>query len=1202
MSSPRARIESFSPSSGPVTGGTQVTILGQNFLTGCRIKFGNVDAVQVSLVSDKKITAFTPPGPIIGPVSVRIINPDQTGDVALDFFEYTPAPRPTISSVQPASGPLSGGTQVTINGQNFVSGCQVKFEGVAAQIISATSVQLKVLTPPAQFAGPVTVRVTNPDQQVGVAPNAFTYGAPPPPPVGMPPTIFSIDTLSGPVAGGTQVTIDGQNFAPNCQVKFENNLAQVLSNSATRLVVLTPPAAGASLATVRVINPNQPPAVAPNPFQYVAAPPPPPPSGLSITSVNPPSGQLAGNTEVTIQGQGFAPGCIVRFGDKLAQLLTFSSAQLRVNSPAVSAPGRVNVSVVNPNQQTATAANAFQYVEDASTLLTVKVLAPNGREMVQTGTTFNIQWSSTGASQHRVEYSLNGGLSFFPIVAGLAGTVQSYVWSVPPNIVPTGQTQVSALIRVAAQNSLGQEATDSSDESFTITVMPPGGGGVTEDDEPEGGRIIDTQTIVAGQTADFMRFPKIKDSNGRKISRCVKRELFPTAESVNFRSEIILFKQSVCAPFIETCAVGQDDGCGKCVIRIITPITAPHGTYRFDVIGTCLNCDPPRPSEFIRPPITIIIEQPRLALSVTPDTPGMFSLDAGRNAIFSIDADRTSYLGEIQLQVRSVGPLVLEERSLILPPKVMQTDRANSTERRLPIKIKTFAPEPRQDQGTPPGTYILEVFAKDPPHPDVIVTPVRVTVNVAIVPDVGIIFDRNRMEVNPGAEVVYEVILFRYNPQRLRTVETTAIVQVVVNGQLVDLMTTITQLAAPFDIPPGTRTKLALKFTVPVETTPREYEIRIETKFNTDTDPTLQTRTDTAKLIVGRPELILSLKQKQDAVRAGERADFKVGVERRFFDEDVVFSLITPDGLPENSFQVNGRPLPYTVPKGQTEFDLAIIPPVDTPPRDYRFFFQGLARNTIIATLIIEKLQITAGRRSVALLKDARDIDPILMGLDEELTIFIGVRRQSFDDRITFSTVEDIPGSVKPLPLEHKFEPNPLDNPAVTTVKLIVKTKFAASQQVGVYRFKVIAQAQGIQIAPLLYEIRVIADPLVILSTGIPVRTVSLGDLVKFRILVRRLNYISPLELKVLNQSTDLPSGSVVDLPEDMKDKPEDRESWTTLAIQLSSQIPELTQKQVFPFKVGNPRIPPNILQPLDLRLEFPPPPSRRPPIIRGPR
>jgi hypothetical protein len=106
-------------------------------------------------------------------------------------------------------------------GQSFVQGCQAKFGGVDAPTTFINSTQLSVVTPQGQATGPVTVRVLNPGQpQAGILQNAFQYVAAPPPPPQPQPFITSLNPSSGPLAGGTQVTITGQNFVFGCKVKF----------------------------------------------------------------------------------------------------------------------------------------------------------------------------------------------------------------------------------------------------------------------------------------------------------------------------------------------------------------------------------------------------------------------------------------------------------------------------------------------------------------------------------------------------------------------------------------------------------------------------------------------------------------------------------------------------------------------------------------------------------------------------------------------------------------------------------------------------------------------------------------------------------------------------------------------------------------------------------------------------------------------
>jgi hypothetical protein len=111
----------------------------------------------------------------------------------------------------------------------------------------------------------------------------------------------------------------------------------------------------------------------------------------------------------------------------------------------------------------------------------VTVLSPNGGEFFQTGQSVTIQWQVSGASSQRVQFSLDGGATWNPIVTGLSGTVTSTVWSIPTNLVPAGQ-QASALIRVVANDGTGQQVTDTSNGPFTISgpsAPPPGTGTVT---------------------------------------------------------------------------------------------------------------------------------------------------------------------------------------------------------------------------------------------------------------------------------------------------------------------------------------------------------------------------------------------------------------------------------------------------------------------------------------------------------------------------------------------------------------------------------------------------------------------------------------------------------------------------------------------------------------------------------------------------
>lgn len=88
------------------------------------------------------------------------------------------APAPTVTSVNPTSGPITGGTLVTVGGTNFASGARVEFGDVAGtQVVVAGATSLTVRSPALTQPLKVSVTVTNPDGKAGTLPDAFQFQA-----------------------------------------------------------------------------------------------------------------------------------------------------------------------------------------------------------------------------------------------------------------------------------------------------------------------------------------------------------------------------------------------------------------------------------------------------------------------------------------------------------------------------------------------------------------------------------------------------------------------------------------------------------------------------------------------------------------------------------------------------------------------------------------------------------------------------------------------------------------------------------------------------------------------------------------------------------------------------------------------------------------------------------------------------------------
>ena len=179
-------VDAIDPSSGPIGGGTTVTITGTGFLDGATVTIKGVSAsVEKVDASGKTITATTGAVGTAGVGSIVVTNPGGLASTLSEGFTYL-APAPTVTSVTPTTGPLAGGTAITITGTGFTTGATVTLGGTAATAVTVTSATTITATTPARTAGAVTLTVTNPDTQSASLTTAFTYLAPAPSPSPVP--------------------------------------------------------------------------------------------------------------------------------------------------------------------------------------------------------------------------------------------------------------------------------------------------------------------------------------------------------------------------------------------------------------------------------------------------------------------------------------------------------------------------------------------------------------------------------------------------------------------------------------------------------------------------------------------------------------------------------------------------------------------------------------------------------------------------------------------------------------------------------------------------------------------------------------------------------------------------------------------------------------------------------------------------------
>ena len=151
---PTPTVTKVSPNSGPTTGGTSITITGTGFVSGATVAIGQgsglsgaIAATNVNVVSPTEITATTGGAAKAGTFSLFVTTSGGTSAAnAGDNFTYNiPAVVPTVTAVSPNSGPIAGGTPITINGTGFIPGARVVIgqgSGSGPTAIAATSVDV----------------------------------------------------------------------------------------------------------------------------------------------------------------------------------------------------------------------------------------------------------------------------------------------------------------------------------------------------------------------------------------------------------------------------------------------------------------------------------------------------------------------------------------------------------------------------------------------------------------------------------------------------------------------------------------------------------------------------------------------------------------------------------------------------------------------------------------------------------------------------------------------------------------------------------------------------------------------------------------------------------------------------------------------------------------------------------------------------
>jgi len=310
---PAPEVEAVDPTEAPTWGGDVVTITGAGFREGAAVMFGELPAADATVVDDANILAVTPEAPLnTGTVDVLVVNPGEQLGVLRDGFTFVPLPdwwnlqwpRELSITLGESTGLVYG--RVYIAG---VTGLPEAAPGVRAQLGWGPDGG-----DPTGRGWTWTEARYNLDVDCGERRTCDEYMA------------ATTPTAAGRFDYAFRYTLDdGQHWVYG---DLSGSGDGWDSSDAGDLEV-----------------------------EAIVVPPP------TVQAVEPAQGPTSGDEVVVVRGAGFQEGATVFFGERQAPEVVLDSAEaLLATTPRHPLPGgAVDVTVVNPDDQTGTLREAYTY-------------------------------------------------------------------------------------------------------------------------------------------------------------------------------------------------------------------------------------------------------------------------------------------------------------------------------------------------------------------------------------------------------------------------------------------------------------------------------------------------------------------------------------------------------------------------------------------------------------------------------------------------------------------------------------------------------------------------------------------------------------------------------------------------------------------------------------------------------------------------
>ncbi len=421
----------LSPAVGPLTGSSNVSLMGTGFVAGNTLV--NVDSLAIIPTAITATTlTFDLPAHAVGTVSVDVTTPAGTSANVGGGFTYV-AP-PTVAMITPAIIPITGQTGLTLTGRAFVAGnTVVNVDGVmeTPRLVNTTSLSFEA---PAHAAGNVVVNVTTPVGSSANVSGGLTYVAAP--------IVANLTPALGPLSGTVGVTLTGSNFInANTTVNLDGSLITPTLVTPTSLT-FNAPAHAAGTVALNVSTPGGTSANVSGGFTYAASP--------TVNDLTPVTANIAGAVGVVLTGSNFIPGnTTVNIGGAVALPTSITANSLIFDAPAHVA-GTVVVSITTPGGTSANLAGGFTYI-NTPTVTNLSVAVGNTSGVV------GVVLNGTGFIPGSTTINFDGS----PIIPTFV-TATSITFDAPPHAVGTVNLNVTTPAGTSTNVSGG----------FTYTAAP----------------------------------------------------------------------------------------------------------------------------------------------------------------------------------------------------------------------------------------------------------------------------------------------------------------------------------------------------------------------------------------------------------------------------------------------------------------------------------------------------------------------------------------------------------------------------------------------------------------------------------------------------------------------------------------------------------------------------------------------------------